>query len=395
MKSLGKYSGLFFLFILFLITARPSKGLAREPIPKPLDSLRTEIANGQKVIVYSVNAHETLYSIARRYKINPKTLISFNHNISTLILGQEILIPLGPAGAIAPGPYNGNLNSTVVLVHKGETMYSIAHAHGLNADDIMKANQLPDPSLKLGQKLIIPSQNSGIKYNNPKPEPSTPPKELTKNLEKSNSSLLPIPPSGLYTVGSGETIYSIGFKYGVKVEEIRSLNNVVNNDIKVGQVIRLKSNVPLPDNKALSNQVINKSGSPIENPIPREKTNTPLPADISKPETTSNNRNFIPSSEPHRTRNIPREFKEEGMGIWIDNTDLNQARSVALHRLAPVGTVIKVTNPMTKKSIFVKVVGSFPATEETKNAVLVISKSAALLIGAIDPHFRVELSYAY
>ena len=103
----------------------------------------------------------------------------------------------------------------------------------------------------------------------------------------------------------------------------------------------------------------------------------------------------MPAPETVKSNHIPREFKEEGMGLWLNNNDLNQAKSVALHRSAPVGTILKVTNPMSKKSIFVKVVGSFADTAENKNAVVIISKSAAELIGALDQRFRVELSYAY
>ena len=395
-SSFGKSFGLFISLLFLILFIKPSKSAILTHKIHPFDSVRSENINGVWVIVYSVSPHETLYSIARRYNINPKTLISFNHNITSLSTGQEILIPRNTAVPNnSPSRPNGFVPSSTITVIKGETLYSIAHSHGFTAEEIQKANHLPDFSLKLGQKLYIPAYNPETN-NKPVITPSTSPENsANKPIEKPNSSLLPIPANGLYKVGSGETIYSIGFKYGVGVEEIRSLNNILNNDIKVGQTLRLRSNVALPENTALPTQP--SAPLPNNNPSNSEKRNpVALPTDISKPETTTtHNPAFIPSSEPHRSRNIPRAFKEEGMGIWIDNTDLNQAKSVALHRLAPVGTVIKVTNPMTKKSIFVKVVGSFPETAETKNAVLVISKSAALLIGAIDPHFRVELSYAY
>jgi LysM repeat protein len=395
-SSFGKTCVLLvFSYLVFYSTGVKALNILLSSPPK--DSIRSENLNGQRVIIYSVSPGETLYSIARKYQMNPKILISFNHHIQSLSRGQEILIPRGSANLIQPTKVPGFIPSSVITVGKGETMYSIAHSRGFSPEEIMKVNQLKDFSLKLGQKLFIPAF-----YPNPNSEKSNPPIQSKPNeinpisQGKPNASLLPIPATGLYTVGSGETIYSIGFKYGVGVEELRFLNKIENNEIKIGQVLRLRSDVSLPEPKVPVQTNANQALNLVENPNPdAKKSSTVLPQDVSRPESNTSTRPFIPNSEPHRSRNIPRAFKEEGMGIWIDNTDLNQAKSVALHHLAPVGTVIKVTNPMTKKSIFVKVVGSFPVTEETKNAILVISKSAATLIGALDPHFRVELSYAY
>src|SRR5690606_15617902 len=88
-----------------------------------------------------------------------------------------------------------------------------------------------------------------------------------------------------------------------------------------------------------------------------------------------------------------REMNEKGIGVWIE--DLNQASGnmLALHKTAPVGTVIKITNPMTSRTTFAKVVGRFTDTAKTKNAIIVISKSAAALIGVLDERFQVEIAY--
>ena len=289
--------------------------------------------------------------------------------------GQEILIPRGNTPISNTSHY---IPSQLIQVKKGETLFSISQAHSLTVDELVKANQLKDHHLSLGQKLFIPAINLSKGSSESKPE--------TPSSVKSNGSLLKIPENGTYTVGPGETIYSIGFKYGVGVDDIRQMNQIQNNEIKIGQVLRLKPEsspileapkAPITESKVNSpvREVPNKSDKPENKEVPVKIMEPPL--------------------EAHRSKTIPREFKEEGMGIWVDNNDLNQAKSVALHKQAPVGTVIKVTNPMTRRSIFVKVVGSFPETEETKNAILVISKSAAKLIGALDPHFRVELTYAY
>ena len=43
-----------------------------------------------------------------------------------------------------------------------------------------------------------------------------------------------------HTVRKGETLYRLKVRYGVAVEEIKSLNGLSNNEIKVGQVLKIK-----------------------------------------------------------------------------------------------------------------------------------------------------------
>ena len=48
---------------------------------------------------------------------------------------------------------------------------------------------------------------------------------------------------------------------------------------------------------------------------------------------------------------------------------------------------------MTGKSTFAKVVGKFTQNESTKDTMIVITKAAAELIGALDKRFQVTLVY--
>ena len=86
-------------------------------------------------------------------------------------------------------------------------------------------------------------------------------------------------------------------------------------------------------------------------------------------------------------------MNEQGVGVWIDDLNLPDGTMLALHKTAPVGTVIKITNPMTDRTTFAKVVGRYTETQETRDAIIVISKAAASLIGVIDRRFRVSISY--
>ncbi len=384
-KPFSNFKDFILLFILVLLEILPNK-LVLASDPHPIfcgkDSLKSIQVKGQRVIVYVVEPKESFYSIARKYHLEAKTLMAFNPTVKSIVIGEQIWIPRGSSSITSLDNVNTlNQASKLVTVSKGETLFSIAQSNKVSLEELVKVNHLPDHSVWVGQKLIIPVLSSSASTAHPLEKGS---KKIEAKNRLPNGSLLNIPNEGLYIVAPGETIYSIGFKYGVGVEEIRTMNQIQNNEIKVGQILKLKPEARITPQ--LAKETTARKTAEYKMPPESSPSNPSSPSEVKI--LTSNN-------TARRSRAIPREFKEEGMGIWVDNNDLNQARSMALHKQAPIGTVIKVTNPMTRKSIFVKVVGSFPETEETKNAVLVISKSAANLIGALDAHFRVELSYAF
>jgi peptidoglycan-N-acetylglucosamine deacetylase len=102
---------------------------------------------------YTVQAGDTLYSIARRYGTTVEAIQSANGivNPSLIRVGQKLIIP---GGGTTPAPTTGG---TTYVVQADDTLYSIAARFGKNVWDIVVANNLADPSLiYVGQVLIIP-----------------------------------------------------------------------------------------------------------------------------------------------------------------------------------------------------------------------------------------------
>jgi hypothetical protein len=65
----------------------------------------------------------------------------------------------------------------------------------------------------------------------------------------------------------------------------------------------------------------------------------------------------------------------------------------ALHRSAPVGTILQVRNEMNNLSVFVKVVGKLPDTGANDKLVVKITQKAYERLAAVDRRFRVEVTY--
>jgi LysM repeat protein len=102
---------------------------------------------------YTVQAGDTLYSIARRYGTTVEAIQSANGivNAAYIRVGQKLIIP---GGSVTPAPSTGG---TTYVVQADDTLYSIAARFGKNVWDIVVANNLADPSLiYVGQTLIIP-----------------------------------------------------------------------------------------------------------------------------------------------------------------------------------------------------------------------------------------------
>ena len=277
------------------------------------------------------------------------------------------------------GEYKGK---PVVLHHveSKETYYSIARKYNVSPTELMEFND--NNPVRIGDTLKVNKKNLSVKKWTPS----------TKTIE--------------HTVVTGETLFSIAKKYGVSVESIKQQNKLSENGLKIGEKLKIGSPATAKpaEHQAVAQSVEvakKETVKVVTQTEPAEKKKEPVKA-ITQPErtvvtSTTKNTDTTDTNESVEST-IPvrsgRETKELGMGTWISDNDLNQAKSVALHRSAPTGTIIKITNPMNNKSVYVKVVGNFPENSDTKNVLIVISKSAANLLGVRDQKFRIELSYA-
>ncbi len=91
-----------------------------------------------------------------------------------------------------------------------------------------------------------------------------------------------------------------------------------------------------------------------------------------------------------------KEIHEKGIAFW-DNQDRRGIREnkqlFVLHRSAPIGSTIRISNPMFHRTLFVKVIGRIPTAGYTPDVTVVVSPFCAKTLGAIDSRFHIELRY--
>ncbi len=283
------------------------------------------------------------------------------------------------------------------LLHKvvpKETWTSIARKYDLEMEQVMKANQ-GVIDLKIGQIINIPVKQEK------KAEPS-------ENQQKANG--LSSNRSAVYhSVKQGETMFSISKTYNVTTDEIRKWNGIEGNNLKSGQqiIVGYSSSSANQDLKTKSENSVtlkqeNQLSAADKNITTITETKSAEPANKpEKPVLASIEKGGMPLPEPvMNSKEISKsggkilsQVSESGICAWITDGDNQSSRFFALHRTAPMGTIIKVTNKMNGKSVFVKVVGVLPDTGENDKVIIKISDTAVERLGALDQHFQVDLSY--
>ena len=198
--------------------------------------------------LYTVKKGDTLYSIANRFNTTVQALKSLNNLTSdTLTIGQTLKIPTGEENT-----------QTTYTVKSGDTLYSIANRFNTTVQAIKSLNNLTSNTLTIGQILKIPTTDNNLPEEGTDEYTIQSGDSLYSIAQKFNTTVndlieynqlattiiqpgqvLKIPKVSstniVYTVKSGDTLYSIANNYGVSVDAIKKLNNLTSNILSIGQ----------------------------------------------------------------------------------------------------------------------------------------------------------------
>ena len=116
-------------------------------------------------------------------------------------------------------------------VKKGDTFYSISKALDVTVAELKEWNGITSNALEIDQELIyyIQSEVPAI--------PDSLPREDTSSLITSPSNS----PNTYYLVKSGDSLYKIARENDMSVQELKDLNNLSSNDLRIGQRLAVKS----------------------------------------------------------------------------------------------------------------------------------------------------------
>jgi len=181
---------------------------------------------------YTVQAGDTLYGIARRSGMSLNTLLSLNGlSQSSVIRPGQTLKLSGASNATVASPvsYKSTASSAstsgTYTVKAGDTLYRIAYNHGISLTTLLSINGLSETSTILpGQQLVV----SGSAKTTATTTTTTSAKTVSYSTGAST-----------HTVKAGDTLFRIAKNNGLTLSELKALNGLTSNNIRVGQVLKV------------------------------------------------------------------------------------------------------------------------------------------------------------
>lgn len=310
-------------------------------------------------ITHIVQSGETLYGVAVKYKIKSSQILAANPELSkdpNLRIGQKICIPKSlasiPEGFSTNAPKELPTTTLVTnpvkdgetwfhIVQKSESFYGICKTYQILAYDLISANNLPNTIITENQKLILPKtallpqQKSTSANNEVSPlieMTQTATEEAQKKSINNTTNINSTSNSEFHIVKQGDTYYNISKRYGLKSNELKSLNNLTSTDIKLGQKLKISNQTTASAATTQSNE---------DDKIPPSANVINIAKEVEKKETTEkeisiNSTKPTPPEKPKKEE--PTKAKEKNKQIEEEQARLDLLGATQLKKEVSVET---------------------------------------------------------
>lgn len=116
---------------------------------------------------HTILPKETLYSVSKTYSLRPEDVIRANPGLSveTFQIGKTIRIPFFESNETII-PYQNQIVNITHVVKRGETLYSIARGYKVSVEDIERANPMLSGKLKTNMELLVPVKRTQLEADN-------------------------------------------------------------------------------------------------------------------------------------------------------------------------------------------------------------------------------------
>ena len=179
------------------------------------------------------------------------------------IVEQKTVQPVQQAKpvTVAPAP-----ETTTYVVQAGDYLAKISKKFNVTIAAIKKANKMTNDVVRVGQKLKIPGNvdvGAAAPANVVAPAPT-----------KKTSSFAPYTGATKeYVVKSGDTLGSIAYGNGINIRQLKELNGLVNDTLRVGQKLKIpaekqaKAVSPKKADKPIAAPVVEKKAPADDKPV--------------------------------------------------------------------------------------------------------------------------------
>jgi LysM repeat protein len=249
-------------------------------------------------------------------------------------------------------------NKTFLLFKVGpkQSLFSILKRYNLSLSEFKSANTDVQIPVKTGEIVYIPLHY--LEESNPAPKVV---EEKAAEIPKEAEIHIVAPKQGLLSVAN---------MHKVTMAELRKWNSLTSDRLQEGQ--RLIVSDPAGSTSAMS---VDKSNL--------------LPAKSAAPAAPAPAETVVAPAKEKGPEDIKKKI-ETGIAELIDVPD-NSGKFLALHRTAPIGTLVLVKNLTNNQSIWVKVIGRLPNGDN--KVIIKLSPKAFEKLNAVDKRVRAEISY--
>ena len=190
---------------------------------------------------HTVEAKETLYSIAKKYGVSVDEIIKQNPKSKDgkLDIGEVLIIPNNqknsPKIEEKKEEKKSNQKLGKIYLQPKQTIYSITKQYKITEAQLRKLNPDLDNHMKIGDAVVLPEENIK-KYGDISAQATVTndKTDLPKNSVKETE-------SGTYVVQSKDTYYGITRKFGISQKELFSMNEgLEQRGLQAGDVIIIK-----------------------------------------------------------------------------------------------------------------------------------------------------------
>lgn len=248
-------------------------------------------------------------------------------------------------------------NNKTYLVYKigaKQSLFTVLKRYNLSLSEFKQVNPEIEMPVKSGELVFIP-----LHYLD---ESTSTLGTATKTEEKAVSPAEAPKNNGIHIVSSKQSLLTVANIYKITMADIRKWNNLTSDVLKEGQ--RLIISAP--------------------------SAKTPIDKSALLPAKGGDESKTINPAPEQADANGMRKTIETGMAELIDVPD-NSGKYLALHKSAPIGTLVLVKNLANGQSIWVKVIGRLPNTES--KLIIKLSPKAFERLNAINKRIRAEISY--
>ncbi len=191
--------------------------------------LAPDVSAQQAETEHVVQQGETLFSISRQHDVTVSELRMWNNLDTDDLRTGQVLRLTPPSGE----------DRVVHTVQPGESLFGISRQYNVTIAEIQQWNNLDGTALDSGTELVI--------YPGEETEEELPHtiEEIEQMDEEERTSIvrrLDETPAGseTYVVRSGDTLFQIAREHDMTVNELRDLNNLQDDMLRVGQRIMVK-----------------------------------------------------------------------------------------------------------------------------------------------------------